>query len=268
MRTLVKIYIAILVITCSVSSYRLHAQMNAVDSIQTDSSAISFVTQQNDSLFFSKQFHTDFKITPLYLKADLDNNGLTDLIVNNESLLLVMAFKEGYKLQKVGNYYNYLAKKIIHSEDQALVVTEKVDNDVLFLNKNLETDTLVYQLGTLIELNSKPTAIALEELDYYKNTGRKTMHILIKNKKELHWYGKFCIIDDSTYKSMTSLLNYIDIDSLKPEYNVPVMDYHTAVMMRLKYNNGKRCYVYDYGLSGTLGLSCFYKILNELIADL
>lgn|SRR5690606_11053736 len=82
------------------------------------------------------------------------------------------------------------------------------------------------------------------------------------NNKEVN--GKFhSKITKKQYNKLIGLLNSIDLEKLKDEYEVNWTDLQSSTL-KITYDNGKVKSIHDYGMRGTDDLKRIYQLLFEL----
>ncbi len=207
-----------------------------------------------------------------FFKVDLDNNGLTDLIIfGNRNLLVILdESKSRYLIRYIDNgsfsqNYAVLISIDTTSSPRKLIVHqgEKPEQQI---------DTLVFKFNNFIEYNSKPpVGFSFEKLTITTsqcfgtcpifnmtiNENRTATFTAIKYNDES---GEFkSIIPEKEFNELVSLLNYLPLENVKNDYAVNWTDDQT-VTTESKYNNKSKV-ISDYGRIGTFGLSALYSML-------
>ena len=235
----------------------------------------------NDSLKFlnvdCKRLSDSLHCAP-WFKADLDNNGYTDLVViggwDNHAIFCIL---------DSGNNkftFNRLTRKIF--QNCTFPVLKKINNtNVLLyyslndpLQGNIKVDTLIYKFGDFVDYNSssKNNNIEKIELTSHECYGQcPQFKLVIDSNGEAEYnaikfnrtYGDFeGTIDEKNFDQLIQLLNYIDFPNLRNKYAVSWKDDQNCTLT-ITYDNGKTKTIYDDGLHGTFGLERVYQILFE-----
>ena len=246
----------------------------------------------NESLIFEnrypgkncKKIADSLKVQP-WTKADFDNNGLTDILVMgnwyDHSVICI--------LDKGGKYE---IKPITRRSFQDCTFPVVEDNKIKYYfesepepenrgkPRKLHEITLTYKFGDFIEENQTPSNHKIEKVEYstagcfgfcpiYKlaiNSDKTAKWNAEKynqiNKKEFK--GNFrSTITQNKFDEIINLLNFIDFETLKDNYEVNWTDDQTSTL-KITYDNGKVKSIIDYGLIGTYGLDRIYQLLYEL----
>lgn len=242
----------------------------------------------NDKMMFTdkncQRISDSLRVQP-WSKADFDNNGLTDiLIVGNwfgHSVICILDKESKYEIKRI-------AKGLINFCTFPIVDNDKIkyffESESESGNRNepwiLKQITLVYKFGDFIEFNRKPANHKIEKIEYSTTFCYGTcpvFNITIDSNKTAMWVaevynkinnqevtGKFkSTITEEKYNNIVDLLNYIDFENLKDNYEVNWTDDQTSTL-KVTYDNGKVKTIEDYGLSGTYGLNKLYRLLFEL----
>ncbi len=214
-----------------------------------------------------------------FFKIDLDNNGLTDLVINGKRLFAVTDNGKGqYESHIIDrgafDLDKYTLTNIIYNDKTPLLIICAYFEYEHRLRDDAKPDTLVFKFDDFIEYNPIPDTLVIEEINFstsgcygtcpifelvIKSDRSSTYNAIEYNKKK----GIFkSIIDTVSYNKLLSTLNYIKIASLNDKYHVSWTDDQT-VTLEIKYNNGQTKKISDYGSIGTFGLENLY---NQLFA--
>src|ERR1051326_40727 len=224
-----------------------------------------------------------------WIKADVDGNGYTDIIISGAYSLdrdILCVLDKGnndfqVKFITRESFGNCCSIKILRSSPQPsfvyyhtryLPVNRKAS--LLYID-SLMTDTLVYKFGDIVEVNShSAVSHRIEKISIstsgcfgtcpvfsmYIDSGKKAnYHADMYNKKKGDFSGK---IKNADYERLVELLNYIDFSTLKNDYAVTWTD-DQSVTLTITYDGGKVKIISDYGLIGTFGLNRVYDILYD-----
>jgi hypothetical protein len=223
-------------------------------------------------------------ILPWY-KADLDQNGYTDMLVNakwGDQQVVFLVTDSGADhftatLLHCNSFDDHIFPKVIPGAAFPLVVAYRI----MHLNENdrylhrLVPDTLICKFGSLIEYHStlsKKTVkrFTLDEGGCYGTcpvfemtitaNGSATYDAKFYNKTT----GKFTgTISKTELSELMSLLNYLDLPSLNDSYAVNWTD-DQEMRITVTYSDGSTKKINDYGGEGTYGLKRFYKLVEDL----
>ncbi|AEW00189.1 hypothetical protein A4D02_28355 [Niastella koreensis] len=257
---------------------------NEIDNLKTNEDVQEFLCKVNK--YLDDIFHTVNKIpdnSPFgkgkFFKLDLDQNGLTDLVVNGKYLLAVTDNGNGkFHIHSIDKgaftLFKYTLTDIIKINKTPLLVIKGYPGRLS--NRDTTTkDTLVLRPGGFAEYNPAPDKLTIEEINF-ETSGCygecPIFELSIKADKSANFNaieyndkkGEFkTIIDDSTYLQLIATINYIKLPSLKNKYRVNWTDDQT-VTLEIKYNNGQIKKIEDYGAIGTFGLENLYDQLFSL----
>lgn len=268
---------------------------NYIDSIQNaeqisnllvkiDSGYVTF--EVNKNLEFNekrqKKICDSLHIEP-WVKADFDNNGLTDILIIGNwyrySILCVLDKGSKYEIIPItqGTLKEYIFPVV--TENKIKCYFEIYPKNKAFILENI---TLGYMFGGFVEENLKPASHKIEKIEYSASGcggyGRCSVFSLTINSdgkadlfakqfnyindKEVEGDYK-AIISRDKFEELVNLLNYIDFDALKDSYDANW--YHSAQsVLSITYDNGKIKSIIDNGLVGTFGLAEVHRIMFEL----
>ena len=216
-------------------------------------------------------------------KVDLDNNGLTDLLVYGiwqEENYFIAIIDEGdkitYRLFDKSVLKNVLFPELTTINQQVvLILHHACKYDCEKKGPILKRDTLTYKFGNFIETNFTTNTYNIKKIEFSTTMcagncpvfqleiipfGTSKFNADFNNEIK----GKFkAIIDTSSLNSLLTLLNYIDFPCLKNHYTVPGTCYPESTL-KISYDKGKTKTITDYGEIGTFGLIMLYKKLFSL----
>jgi hypothetical protein len=216
-----------------------------------------------------------------FIKLDINNDGLTDILINGIYLYAIIDkggrknFEENYI---GGRHFNCQLLSIDTTKEIPTLVVQKdndydneTDKDIIF-----KPDTLINLYGGFIEYNSSPKQIDFKEIKIMSSSCFGTCPIFeltINNDKQAIYnakeYNKLTgiyksSIEEKLFNDILGLLTYINIDSLKNNYKIGWTD-NPSIDIEIKYN-GLTKNIHDYGLEGTFGLKRLYDVLYRLRA--
>ncbi|MBS1915261.1 MAG: hypothetical protein JST87_03230 [Bacteroidetes bacterium] len=206
-----------------------------------------------------------------FFKVDLDNNHLTDLIINGKHLMVVLDKGKGnYELQYLDRSAPFLfSTKLISIDAESF--PEKI---IILQSKHSSPDTLIYKFERFVEYNPYPATDFIFEKITFKTErcpGQCPVFEMQVNKDHSVAYnageynlqlGSFQgVLDDKEFKELIDVLKYLPIEKLKDKYAVEWKDDQTAAT-KISYN-GKSKMIVDYGEAGSFGLAKLYSLFFE-----
>lgn len=242
-------------------------------------------------------------VTKSFYKADIDNNGFTDLVIIGDdkscsgglsgscdySVYALMSFESDsinpVNLMRNQSTMNYIVPKLKETNDKiSLIIFEPPYN----YRNSIKKTELAYKYGTFVENNNNPKNYNIEKIEYeteacfgecpifkltiYNNREAKLNAIEYNTSNPNLWEyeisqelkGKFkTTVDNKNYREIVGLLNYLDFPTLEDYYHLSATDL-SASKLTITYNNGKKKTISDYGKIGTLGLKKVYKLISNL----
>ncbi|MBS1529663.1 MAG: hypothetical protein JSU01_05120 [Bacteroidetes bacterium] len=216
------------------------------------------------------------------MKIDLNNDGLTDLIVNGTYLLIVLDKANGdfafhfiddgaFAMQK------FVLADIITLGKQPSLVVKSYDEDAIYERRRVKSvyDTLIVKFDGLVEYNPQEDDAAISKLSfsttmcfgtcpvfdlYIASDGSAEYDAHKFNPETGKFQGK---IDNRTLVKLFALIRYLNLRKLADNYKVNWTDDQTCCL-KVKYKNGITKTISDYGLIGTFGLHSLYEMLFSL----
>lgn len=261
-----------------------------IDNLKTNKEVNKFLTENvlkdsHTTVLDESKTNTSKYGKNKFYKLDLNNDGLTDLIVDGEYFFAVIdKGNKKYEIHPIDrgafSLDKYTLTNITYLDRTPLFVIRKYKT--VFVNPDLEEHriggketekTLILKFGNFIEYNSKPDNFKIEEIKFSTSGcfgSCPVFEIVIdRNKNAIYKAieynddddGKFSgTIDSDSYDKLIQTINYINTSNLKNEYSVQWTDDQTA-SLEIKFDNGKTKKISDYGLIGTFGLENLYSQL-------
>ncbi|NOS93260.1 MAG: hypothetical protein HOP30_15175 [Cyclobacteriaceae bacterium] len=262
------------------------ALANDIDNLQTTDDVQKFLEEKVNRKWRKVQFFEDILTEESstygkgkFIKIDLDNNGLTDLIINAKYLFAVTDKGNGkYESHFIDrdNFKgrNYTLKSIFYVDKTPLLIIEKYSAFNLEDQVNPKPDTLTLIFGEFYEYNSTPDHFIIDEIRFttsycfgtcpvfeliVSSDGTANYHAIKYNDQS----GKFhTVIDMVSIHKLFDSINYLNLTSLKDQYHVNWTDDQTATL-EIKFNNGQVKKISDYGMIATFGLQHVYAQFFE-----
>ena len=210
-----------------------------------------------------------------WVKADIDGNGFTDLLVNGRDYtpesLTIMAVADNSFVVRV------LTRRLFEKCGFATLSDGTTGKVVKYYRPDSSDQpiTLTYLSGDFFELNETPSHHTIERIAYstsgcfgtcpifeldVRADRTATFNALSFNKRK----GKFkSVVSKVKFDELIAALNYIDFPKLSDRYSVAWTDDQSSVL-KITYDGGQTKTISDYGLIGTFGLSSFYQLLFDL----
>ncbi|RYU92725.1 DUF6438 domain-containing protein [Emticicia agri] len=244
---------------------------NEIDQLQTAADVNQFLGEKVHKIYqkyplidITDTTQTSF---PRFFKIDFDNNGLTDLFINGNYLLLVLDRSNNkYDIHYFNNGFNRVSLLGVDFMNQSKKII--IHQSRMSVTK---PDTLIFRFGGFIEdkpqqlvKDFKLDTLRLRTYDCYgecpvfhmtihKNRTVRYNAILFNNQEGMLW-GE---IPEKEFEELIDLLKYLNIPELNDKYAVNWTD-DQPIYTDIIYNNTKK-YIYDYGGIGTFGLRLLYK---------
>ena len=213
-----------------------------------------------------------------FFKIDLDNNGLTDLVVNGEYLFSVHDIGNGkYESYFIDDIvYPYILTNIIFKDISPLLVINKHNRNYRIKDRGPKLDTLIFKYGTFIEYNSAPSNLEVEEISLttlgcYGSCPVFELTILSNRQASYNAIkyndgkkGKYkANIDTTAFNNLLQIINYINLPALESYYTIIASD-GESFTLEIKYNNGQTKRISEDDARGIFGLRNLYKQLYAL----
>jgi len=244
-------------------------------------------TNEDVNLFLVKNVNRKFKDRPplemnvkisdtnryarnRFFKVDVDNNGLTDLVINGfENLFVILDYgKNNYEVLYIDSG-TFLGNTATLISIDTFTIPKKI---IIHQSERpqQQIDTLILMFNRFIEYNPKPARdFDLEEIKFrtdqcfgecpiFEMTIKKdrtaTYKAIRYNEETGEFHGE---IPKKEFEELVAILKYLRIDKLNGKYDVDWTDDQTATT-EINYNKKKKIIV-DYGKIGTYGLSRLYS---------
>ncbi|OQP38904.1 hypothetical protein A4H97_19570 [Niastella yeongjuensis] len=141
---------------------------NKIDELKIESEIVHFVDELSGyTTVFPKSIPSDLSHIR-FLKIDIDNNGSTDLLVNDRKIFAIVdAGNDKFELKYVGTEHkeNRLVRIDTTGTMPILIIKKQNGYQNRYQPKFAEMlDSITYQFNGFIEYNSKPKEIKLERI--------------------------------------------------------------------------------------------------------
>lgn len=259
---------------------------NEIDNLETNQDVEKFLVEKVDrdwenGAVFEPQEKEDTSAfgKGKFFKLDLDNNGLTDLVINGKYLFAITDGGKGkYQSSCIdrGTFLlkRYTLRNIVYEGKTPLLVIGGYNGINLQRDKEkeVETDTLVFKFDDFYEYNSNPKPLPVREIRFSTSQCFGTcpvFELTIKPDGAAEYHAiQYCgkrgsfktVLDTVILHKLLETIDYIEWASLKDEYSVNWTDDQTATL-EIIFSNGQTKKISDYGMIGTFGLQHLYEQL-------
>ena len=247
---------------------------NTIDGLQTRADVERFLVSRvskkfkDEQIFGSRPGSDSTGMREWFYKTDVDGDGLTDLVVNGETVFVILdRGKKGYAHFRLIRDGDIEGRAVLYGIDSAVgrkrIVMKKGRG------RSTVLDTLVWHAYGFMEYNDRP----LERFDLEQITvsttgcfGKCPVFELTVDGDRLARYkaiqfnderGEFTgTISKEKFEHMLEVLRYLPLDHMDSSYAVDWTDDQT-IFLEIHYN-GQVKRISDYGLRGSFGLSRLY----------
>lgn len=219
-----------------------------------------------------------------WIKADFDNNGLTDILVANNwyDLSVVCVLDKGnnkYELERITRRtYKECTFPIVKTGEHNNIISYCFQDEYAYtLNREalaFENKSLIYKYGGFIEESEGSKKHEIQEIEFFSP---RNYHVKINADRTMIWFGRRykniihkevrsnfkTKLSEAKFNEIIDLLNYIDFEKLEEYYTTGWTDEQIGVL-KITYDNGKTKTINDTGLYGTFGLSRAYQLIFVL----
>ncbi len=259
-----------------------HAFANSIDQLKNPEQVWQFITRVAPNEAFSRA-SKDSGRSPVfqYRKLDLNGDGHTDLLVEDEYLFAIIDKGHNtYFIRQVGNVH--FKCKLIRVDTLAATTVFIIQRSDAF-DRNAQKyhsvppDTLVYHFDAFIEFNPHPENAGFQMIRFKTNpcmgvcpvfdlSLKSDGHALIDAQKNCKVTGLFtAMIDQKILSEIEELVNYLPLGSIKNNYDDGWQKDRRADLELVYGDTIKK--VTDYGMEGSFGLRQLYSLLARLVDE-
>ncbi|MFN5831154.1 MAG: DUF6438 domain-containing protein [Bacteroidota bacterium] len=261
---------------------------NYIDSITTTEEVLNLIrsiepklrfqpaSMQTDMYDFCKQLRKSNQ-TPDWMRADIDQNGLSDIVIADKwNILVILAQSNSYRIEtiKTGMYQCMIAD--IHKNKIRYRLYSQKKNNV----GQPDTHYLVYKYGGIVDENPLPSKHRITKISYstsrchgkcavfelqIDDTKQATLKAIADNRVDdkLLDGAYSTIIKEKDYQQIIDLLNYMNFEQLNASYYPGLKDAQQATLT-ITYDNGKIKTITDNGMNATQSLTYLHRLLFDL----
>lgn len=224
-----------------------------------------------------------FKINKPWSKADFDQNGLTDILVNYDNDIY------GFRVMCILDKGNKYEVKLISNSDFDIYLFPIVQENKIkcyILNNYLRAIipkqfNLIYKFNDFIEENKNPTNYKIEKIEFTFQSGwglgeYDDLYLTIDSDRKANWLSKRykisnnnkvkkqfkTVITEDKYNEIIDLINYSEFE--KVNYDKSACYDCDVVSLKITYNNGQTKVIDDNNLDEKFILKKIYDLLLEL----
>lgn len=278
-----------------------------IDSLHTTEQVVAFLNQRREidldsiSEGYNNRVSSDTKLlrlarefdAPTFSKADIDQNGYTDLVFNGKCLpdidmdlcIVMMAFGvDSFQFKYLGYPEHYLlAARLQQIEGRyylrTLLFNYKYHHNEQKFEPILRYDTLQYSCGEFIE-KGIPEEYTIDSIKFYENASPLTEQlafslfikedsITLKTPAFLKHIdpgsptGTFtCSLDQKLRRNLDALLRHSRFTTLQDHYWSSAVCVGSNIL-KVYYSNGREKRVESTDMGGTFGLAALLQLLHR-----
>ncbi|WP_157962302.1 DUF6438 domain-containing protein [Winogradskyella aurantiaca] len=281
------------------------SQCSTIDKLQTTEEVVEFI-HSNTNDFKADNLELSIKSTDQlaqelacngifkewdiknWEKADLNNDGKTDLLVLGEwygahPLIVLDKGQDTYEFIRLSNNsfeYCELFKPISVKNTTLIKAYVPINSQETLIPgaEKFRIDTLSFFNNTLVKYNPSPKTEAISSIHLktsacYGNCPEFVLELFPDDRVEFNGLENTPVLGmhsykatSGTFKEISELLNYMDVKHLKSGYQVNWTDDQTAYLT-IRFADGSTKTIMDYGLQGTPGLKAVYKALFTVMKN-
>ncbi len=263
-------------------SFSCHA--NEIYSLKTRHDVNKFITDRLSSRwdwtlleckalplgFNPNKFDQSLNTEDVFYKADLDGNGLTDLIVCGVRKFAITDEGEGKYIPHFTETYCMDEMKklinIIYKPSGAWLVLQRYTGNFV---PDAQPDTLVYKYSRMLELNRTPDHFDIQYVSF-KATGCygecPSFDMQINPNGFVSYKGngyaeigfKRAYLDSVETDNIFNTLNYMNVTKLKDSYTIQITDMPTYTI-EVVFRDGRSKKISDYGGCAPLAIQILFE---------
>ncbi len=296
-KSLLFLCISLILFSCNERAQNnVFKKLNYIDSIKNKEEILSLLTSIDSSYkYFELKDSLSIKNNrilkyfkkrsrPSWEKGDLDQNGLTDILITGTEedfasyILCILDKGKSYEIIPIAPPFGY--DYVFATIEKNTIKYKRLYYKDFDTTPRISSKNLIYKYSRFIEENKKPSNHQIQSIHYSTSACYGTCPIFelnINKNRTANWTasafntiddkdieGQFStIVEQKYYNEIIDILNYINFETLEDEYAVNWTDDQTS-FLQINYDNGKTKSIRDYGLMGTFGLERLYQLLFDL----
>jgi hypothetical protein len=292
-------YVLALIMLCACK----HSPANQIDSLKTNADVINLIISADSdirehlnnypiSVLSSEELATaatNIKATYItnikpWVKVDLNDDGLTDMIVYTRyyGLLVVMDTGKGhFNVIRIKSFPNLAIVGPAKVNGHTFLLAEHMDcgNDENIKNGHDRRypDTLVYKFGSFLEVNNNPAHYDISSVTIF--TGLCALGVCPSYKLVIEPNGQARYVAGSRIPKqgvftseitpgktaqVMGLINYIKVKNMEDRYQSRCIMDGGGWQLVVAFKDGSEKKIVDFNGGGTFGLEAIYPLLNNI----
>ena len=305
-----------LALVVSLITYSNFSLANTIDRLRTTEEVVEFAKSVNPDFNKDTRFKFQLRASETiakdlqcggivdewniknWEKADLNNDGLTDLLImpywyEYKSYAIIDKGKGRFKVHEISRSpfeECELSKPLRMGKKNYLKIYQKRQETISLtdVKEVIVVDTLTFKFDELVELNDQPADYSIRSVTLQQSSSeigppvfslkitregdteydREPSYVYKDKEVSLVRKGNFKKnLGQETFIGLVEMLNYIKIKELRDSYSVSW--FHAGnITLTVEFANGEVKEISDYGMQGTFGLMAVYSRLTELASQI
>lgn len=265
---------------------------NVIDSIKNKNDVIFFLDKYVPEKYYEPYerdtilnpydwLFLDENATDSFYKVDIDKNGLSDLVVDARSFIVVLDMGAD-KYNKLPLYSANFTFKGIRQTVAANLLQVRIQDPADNPKWNYDT-TLAYKWGNMVEYVPEPATYSIDSIEfkyslgYYSHCGQLTeLRALVrKDGRTNYYYQNLCdkhssktqvMLTRANIQQLWDMMNYMHFATLPATYGNFML--HTSpCQVKMFYDNGLSKTTTDKNGFSPLSLRAFYSTVFDLFQN-
>lgn len=215
-----------------------------------------------------------------FYKADIDHNGLTDLVVNAGIVIIVVDLVgkfEGHLFSPVVDSARLSFKYLVSLPDSSIGLVFRIERswqNTFDKKYNFSLDTIVYKFHGLLRYNGKFKSANISKIYYHymRSYGNlRDGYDCIEMDKDDKCYLQYSgydaafsgVIDTKRITQLWNLIAYTGLDLIRGTYDIG-MDHTDGIVLNVYLDDGSVKAIRFYGCHPSLGLTYVTKNISDI----